>query len=86
MSNVSNDVSMWLSILSRQSGDTLSLFTLEYKRLSKLAPIEAVKIIKTPNGEPRIFFIDRVATITLLKNLYAFHSKEDAIKELHLES
>ncbi len=86
MRNISSDVSMWLSNLSRQAGPTISLFTLEYKCLSKLAPIEVVKVMKTPNGEPRLYFIDRLATITLLKDLYAFHSKEDATKELHLES
>ena len=84
MSNVSKDVSMWLSSLAKEKTETLSLFSLEFNRLKKLAPVEAV--IKTPNGEPRLFFIDRLKTIQLLKSLYAFQTKEEASNELHLES
>jgi len=86
MSNVSNDVAMWLNSLAREKTETLSLFSLEFNRLKKLAPVEAVRVIKTPNGEPRLFFIDRLKTIQLLKSLYAFQTKEEASNELHLES
>lgn len=82
MSNVCSDVSMWLSVLSKHSGDTISLYTLEFKQLSKLGPVETVRVIKNPSGEPRLFFIDKLATIKLLKDLYAFYDKEDLSKEL----
>lgn len=86
MSHVCNDVSMWLNVLNNNKQESISLFSLEFKRLAKLGPIEPIRVIKNPNGEPRLFFIDRLSTIKLLKELYAFHSKEDLVKELHLES
>ena len=89
MNHTYSDVSMWLSVLAKQTGDTISLFAMEYKRLSKLAPVEVVRVIKTPQGEPRLFFINRLDSIKLLKNLYAFHSKadiEEQFKSIYLES
>ncbi len=89
MDHTNNDVSMWLEVLAKQTSENISLFAMEYNRLSKLAPVVVVRVIKTPQGEPRLFFINRLDSIKLLKDLYAFHSKseiEEEFKTMYLES
>lgn len=78
----SNDVSLWLHMLNRQKRDVISLFSNDYARLTKLAPIPAVRVIKTPEGEPRLFFIDCKQAIAILKDLYAFHTKPEVAKQI----
>ena len=84
MSNMCSDVSIWLNNLSKQTKQTVPMYTHEFNRLSKLAPLEVVRVIRTPTGEPRIFFIDRVKTIQVLKDLYAFKTKDEATQDLKL--
>ncbi len=89
MDHTNNDVSMWLEVLAKQTSENISLFAMEYNRLNKLAPVVVVRVIKTPQGEPRLFFINRLDSIKLLKDLYAFHSKseiEEEFKTMYLES
>lgn len=76
---------MWLNVLSRQTTPTLSVFSHEFHKLSKLAPIEVVRVIRTPNGDIRLFFIDRVKTIDMLKQLYSFKTKEEVTQEISME-
>lgn len=78
MAYEAHDVSMWLKLLAKFPKPLVPLYTLEFKKLSKLAPIQVVRVIKTPNGEPRVYMIDRVETINLLKELYHFHTKAEA--------
>lgn len=85
MNNISSDVSLWLDILSRQTTATLSVFSHEFNKLSKLAPIEVVRVIRSPSGEVRLYFIDRVRTIDILKQLYSFKTKEEITKEISME-
>lgn len=84
MNNISGDVSMWLNVLSRQTTPTLSVFNHEFNKLSKLAPIEVVRVIRTPNGEIRLYFIDRLKTIQILKELYSFKTKDEITEEFSI--
>lgn len=88
MNNSSNDVAMWLNVLNKHNKEHLSLFVHEFTQLKKLAPIEVIRTIRSKSGEAEIFFIDRLATIRLLKHLYAFHTKNEATEQLsgYLES
>lgn len=78
----SSDVSLWLHTLDRQKKDHTSLFMDDYQRLCKLAPIPTVRVIYNPEGEPRLFFIDRKKTIAILKELYGFHTKPEVTTQL----
>ena len=82
--DINSEVAIWLKILDNQSKETISLFGFEYGRLKKLAPILPVRVLKTPNGEPRLFFIDRLAAIRILKDIYSFKTKEEATQDLSM--
>jgi len=82
--DINSEVASWLKLLSNQSTPTVSLFGFEYGQLKRLAPIPIERVIKTPNGEPRLFFVDRAATIAILKDIYSFRTKEEATQDLSL--
>lgn len=82
--NINSEVATWLKLLSNQSTPTISLFNFEYSQLKRLAPMQIVRVIKTPSGEPRLFFIDRLTTIAILKDIYSFRTKEEATQDLSL--
>lgn len=82
--DINSEVALWLKILDDQTTPTLSLFSFEYGQLKRLAPVPLTRVIKTPKGEPRLFFIDRLATIAILKDIYSFKTKEEATQDLSL--
>lgn len=82
--DINSEVATWLKMLDNQSSETISLFSFEYNQLRKLAPISPTRVIKTPRGEARLFFIERVMTIQILKDIYSFKTKEEATQDLSL--
>lgn len=78
-----NEVFIWLNALDKNPKQLIPLFHDDFKLLSKLVPAEVVRVIKNNDGENRLFFIDKQKTIKMLKELYGFHTKEEAAKELN---
>lgn len=77
-----NEVFIWLKILDRDKRDLVSLFYTEFNLLNKLCPVQVVRTINNNDGDARIYFINRLDTIQMLKDLYGFHTKQDAATQL----
>lgn len=73
-------VSLWLHLLSKSKLQLVPVYTREFQNLHQIAPIHPEKVVRNNDGEPRIFYVNRDKTIKVLKDLYRFHSKEDATK------
>jgi len=80
--DINSEAATWLKILNDHQTETISLFSFEYNQLKKLAPIAPIRVIKTPKGEARLFFIERVSAIEILKDIYSFRTKEEATRDL----
>jgi len=82
--DINSEAATWLKILNDHQTETISLFSFEYNQLKRLAPISPTRVIKTPKGEPRLFFIERLTAIEILKDIYSFRTKEEATQDLSL--
>lgn len=77
-----NEVFVWLNALSKNPKEIIPLYSTDFNLLKKLAPVEVVRVVKNNDGENRIIFINKQKTITMLKEMYGFHTKEEAAKQL----
>jgi hypothetical protein len=83
MTYEANNVSMWLSMLNKHPRNLVPLFAGDFHRLRELAPVIHERVIKTPEGQPRLYMVDRDKTVQLLKELYGFKTKQEAMGELN---
>lgn len=75
-------VSAWLKMLDNVRHDLVPLYTGDYEFLAKIACVPYERIIKSKDGTPRVFFVDRKKAIKLLKERYGFFTRQEAEAEL----
>ena len=73
---------IWLNMLDKYTKPLMPIYPNDYHTLGKIIPLQAERVIKNNLGTPRVFMIDRLKTINLLKLQYNFKTKSEAIDEL----
>lgn len=79
----SNKAAKWLRLLTKNPRELRPLFPGDYKELKGLIGIQPATVLRSPKGEPTIFFIRTSDAIAALKSTYRFFNKTEATKEIH---
>lgn len=58
------------------------MYKAEFEMLKRLAPISPEKVARDTNGHIKVFYIDKEKTVKILKDLYSFKTKEEAVIEV----
>ena len=58
------------------------MYKAEFDMLKRLAPISPENVVRDGQGNVRVYYINRDKTIQILKNLYSFKTKDEAVNEI----
>jgi hypothetical protein len=75
-------VNLLLNAINRCKFKQLGMYKAEFEMLRRLAPISPERVVRDQNGNIKVFYIDKEKTIGILKNLYSFKSKEEAVNQV----
>jgi len=75
-------VNLLLNAINRCKFKQLPMYKAEFEMLRRLAPISPERVVRDQNGNVKVFYIDKEKTIRILKNIYSFKSKEEAVNQV----